>query len=126
MPVFRLNYIPLQDAAQPETEKESENAKSKRKIVEKLRLRDGDFCFYCHALMLREEMTVEHLLPKHLKASDSALNMVLAHKICNEQAGNSSIAEKIRLRERNMISLLLRMKSDLERLRFLTEIRLMR
>lgn len=119
--VLKLNYIPSPTLADIEKNTETENAKWRRRRIAQLRERDRDFCFYCHATMVRDEMTLEHLLPKNLKASNSALNMVLAHKLCNEQAQDFSIAEKVRIRERNLIKILLGFNSDIDRQLFLLE-----
>ncbi|MYM92578.1 HNH endonuclease [Duganella vulcania] len=119
--VLRLNYVPTPDPAEVKQNAETVKARWRRHRVAQLRKRDGDFCFYCHAIMNREEMTLEHLLPKSLKASDSALNMVLSHKLCNEQAQEFSIAEKVRMRERNLVKILRGFNSDMERQVFLRD-----
>lgn len=98
-------------------------ARRRRHRIANIRKRDGDHCFYCHKVMDREDMTLEHLLPQHLKASESALNMVLAHKRCNEQAGDLSVAEKVRLREKHLIGLILALE-DNERQHFLQSLRI--
>jgi hypothetical protein len=73
--------------------------------------------------MTHEQMTLEHLLSRRLKASDSLENLVLAHRVCNENAGHLSIAEKVRIREQRLIDLLMN-HAPQQRLRVLKELRI--
>lgn len=98
---LQLRYTPQPTEVPPRTG--GTQAKWRRKTIAAIRRRDGDDCFYCLESMSREEMTLEHLLPRSLKGSDSAKNLVLAHKCCNGKAGDLSIAEKVRLRERQLL-----------------------
>lgn len=70
------------------------------------------------------DATIEHLLARHLKASDSVANKVLAHQLCNELADDLPIAEKVRLRERNLIRRLASLDSDEARRQFLERIKI--
>ncbi len=70
--------------------------------------RDGPTCFYCgNAFHGNGELkrTIEHLVSVIHGGPDHLSNLVLAHQICNQAAGNLSVAEKIRLREKMRASL---------------------
>lgn len=58
--------------------------------------RDGSLCFYCRC-ELEDDMTVEHLVSVTCGGPNHISNLLLAHKACNNQAGNLSAPEKIRL-----------------------------
>lgn len=70
--------------------------------------RDGRECFYCGKHVDHGEETIEHLLPqsaaKHhpgtLYVVNDIRNLVLAHHLCNHKAGELSVVEKVKLRER--------------------------
>lgn len=98
---LQLRYTPQPTEVPPR--RGGKQAKWRRKTIAAIRRRDGDDCFYCLERLSREEMTLEHLLSKSLKGSDSTKNLVIAHKDCNDKAGNLSIAEKVRLRERQLL-----------------------
>jgi len=85
----------------------STNAKRRRRRIARLRERDGDHCFYCLKPMKRTQMTLEHLLARNLGGNNSLTNMVLAHARCNERAGHLSVSEKVRIREQNLMNLML-------------------
>lgn len=72
-----------------------------RKEKVKLLERDGSNCFYCHK-PLEEDITVEHLLSLTAKGPNTLGNMVLAHEQCNKEAGNKTIAEKVRISISNL------------------------
>ncbi|WP_062114022.1 HNH endonuclease [Aureimonas sp. AU40] len=73
-----------------------------------LRARDGAGCFYCgsfvpapdDAYLPDYEPTVEHLVPIAHGGPNHLSNTFLAHKRCNNIAGNLSAVEKITLREK--------------------------
>lgn len=44
--------------------------------------------------------TLEHLVARANKGSDDPANIALAHRLCNNRAGNLSLAEKYALRRR--------------------------
>ncbi|PVX84320.1 HNH endonuclease [Paraburkholderia unamae] len=67
--------------------------------VRALLKRDGDACFYCAQPMSEEDRTVEHLVARSHGGPNHLSNMVLAHRLCNANAGHLSAMEKIRLRE---------------------------
>ncbi|WP_156483649.1 HNH endonuclease [Azotobacter vinelandii] len=90
----------------------STNAKRRRRRIARLRERDGDHCFYCLKPMRRTQMTLEHLLARNLGGSSALTNMVLAHARCNERAGHLSVSEKIRIREQNLMKLILKSRED--------------
>lgn len=72
-----------------------------------LAARDGAACFYCRtavpapgeACAAGYEPTIEHLVPVAHGGPNHLSNCFLAHRGCNEAAGNLSAVEKIRLRE---------------------------
>ena len=66
--------------------------KQKKKLIE----RDGSCCFYC-GLELGEDITLEHLQSLSSGGSNSLGNMVLSHEKCNQEAGNKTIVEKVKI-----------------------------
>ena len=79
------------------------NRKRGQPLVETLRHRDGDVCWFCGGEFgttdkLRE--TIEHLLNISNGGNNHINNLVLAHNVCNQKARNMSIAEKVLLREK--------------------------
>jgi len=58
--------------------------------------RDGSNCFYC-GHPLHDDVTLEHLIPLNSGGTNLLSNMVLAHKMCNHNAGNKTIHEKVLL-----------------------------
>lgn len=63
-------------------------------------LRDGgSVCFFCGEMHSIEDLTIEHLLSVSHGGTDNINNFVLACEDCNKDAGNKSIAAKIRLRD---------------------------
>ncbi|MDP5211188.1 HNH endonuclease [Microbulbifer sp. 2205BS26-8] len=61
--------------------------------------RDGNECFYC-GRSLGEDVTEEHLVALNQGGPDRLENLVLAHRACNNDAGNLPVIEKVRLREK--------------------------
>jgi hypothetical protein len=70
-----------------------------------LRDRDGDDCFFCHLPVAIEDESVEHLVNVTHGGPDHIVNMAMAHRACNHEAGNISLMEKIRMREANLVRL---------------------
>ncbi len=66
-------------------------------LVRKLLKRDGPNCWFC-GLVLGDDCTLEHLIPKSAKGGNSEHNLVLAHESCNGMAANKPLAEKIMLK----------------------------
>ncbi|KAB2666572.1 HNH endonuclease [Brucella tritici] len=70
--------------------------------------RDGNGCFYCGIAVAPPgepvpsgyEATTEHLVCVAHGGPDHLSNKFLAHRACNERAGNLSAPEKILMRER--------------------------
>lgn len=62
--------------------------------------RDTSDCFYCGKHVGEGEATIEHLVPCSLGGPNHISNYALAHAACNQAAGNLSVVEKVRLRER--------------------------
>ncbi|WP_411887397.1 HNH endonuclease [Hydrocarboniphaga effusa] len=62
--------------------------------------RDTSACFYCGKHVDEAEASPEHLFSVSLGGTNHIANIVLTHKRCNQDAGNLSVAEKVRLRDR--------------------------
>lgn len=58
--------------------------------------RDGDLCFYC-SKPLRDDATIEHLVPQSAGGTHALSNLVLAHYACNCEAKNLPLNEKVEL-----------------------------
>lgn len=83
--------------------KEKVSRRSIRYMVEAIKKRDGDECFFCCVPFTEENPeTIEHLLAITSGGSNGIANLALAHEVCNMQAGNLSIMEKIRIREKSL------------------------
>jgi len=76
--------------------------KKRASRVRTLRSRDGDGCFYCGRVMESGDLTLEHLLSIKDGGTSNLANLVLAHRRCNEIAGDLPIIAKIKLRENLM------------------------
>lgn len=61
-----------------------------------LAARDGPGCWFCGC---DKPLTIEHLVAKAHGGPNHRSNLVLACSDCNAEAGNLSVAEKVRLRE---------------------------
>ena len=57
--------------------------------------RDGNTCFYC-GKELKEDISLEHLIPLSAGGKNILGNMVLAHKQCNHEQGSKTLVEKIK------------------------------
>lgn len=80
--------------------KEKVSRRSVRYLIEAIRKRDGDGCFFCCDPFTAENPeTIEHLLAVTSGGSNGIANLALAHEECNMKAGNLSVMEKIRMRE---------------------------
>lgn len=76
--------------------------KKLRHLINDLSARDGLWCWFCEVGFLTPdstEITIEHLCPKAHGGPNHVSNLVLACKRCNSEAGNLSIAEKVRMRD---------------------------
>ena len=73
----------------------------KRKTIEEQLLnRDGYGCFYCsHHFTEKHPATLEHLLAVTLGGTNHMANLALAHELCNQEAGNMPVVDKVRLRD---------------------------
>lgn len=67
--------------------------------------RDGEQCFYC-LMPLESDITIEHLFSLSQGGTNHISNLVLAHKQCNEDAGNLSLIEKISRREQALMEMM--------------------
>ena len=70
--------------------------KYRSKAVQRLLERDGDCCLFC-GLPLGDDITVEHLIAKTKGGNNSIENMALAHEVCNHEAGDMGLVDKIDL-----------------------------
>ena len=68
-------------------------------VVRSIINRDGPGCWYCGLLMPEDDRTLEHLLAVNHGGSNHLSNLALTHEACNNEAGDRSVAEKVRLRE---------------------------
>ncbi|HEY9279507.1 MAG TPA: HNH endonuclease [Eoetvoesiella sp.] len=79
--------------------------KTKRKkgnqsvVIQSLIRRDGRQCFYCGLETPDEDASVEHVVPLNAGGTDHMANKVLAHQLCNSEAGHLSVIQKVKLRE---------------------------
>ena len=85
--------------------KEKVSRRSQRYLVEAIRRRDGDDCFFCCKPFVEDNpATIEHLLAITSGGSNGIANLALAHEECNMEAGCRSVMEKVRMRERNIVT----------------------
>ena len=64
--------------------------KEKKEIIK----RDGTTCFYCGRL-LKDDITLEHLIPLTAGGLNNLSNMVLAHENCNSKMNHKPLVEKV-------------------------------
>lgn len=83
----------------PQHERSEKKRGNQARMRAKVRERDGDGCWYC-GLLLGEDATLEHLVPKSKGGMNGLANYVLAHKACNAAAGDKPLVDKIELRAR--------------------------
>lgn len=70
------------------------NPKSKLNKIEQLIELYGSICCWCCKQLKRDEITVEHLLPKSYNGSDALDNLCLACQSCNNSRGNRLVPPK--------------------------------
>lgn len=84
----------------PWVAKEKTSRRSIRYLIEAIKNRDGEGCFFCcNPFTAENPETIEHLLALTSGGSNAIANLALAHEECNMKAGSLSIMEKIRMRE---------------------------
>lgn len=66
-------------------------------IIQSIRARDGDDCFFCAQPVSVEEESEEHLVPATHGGPNHISNLFLAHRVCNAKVGHLSAPEKIAL-----------------------------
>lgn len=76
------------------------NRTKTRQRVAALLKRDGRACFYCGVDLEEGEETLEHIVPRTRGGTHHIANLALAHEGCNQDAGNLSAVEKVKLRDR--------------------------
>lgn len=77
------------------------NEAKRKKLRAQLLKRDGRECFYCGEEAGEGVVpTIEHLLSRVHRGPDTLENTVLACQPCNEEAGDLTVIEKVRLREK--------------------------
>lgn len=64
---------------------------------QKLLDRDGNECWFC-GKSLGDDCTIEHLVPKSSGGRNMLANYALAHRSCNNRAGNLPLIRKIEMR----------------------------
>jgi 5-methylcytosine-specific restriction endonuclease McrA len=69
------------------------------KLALEIERRDGKNCWYCGE-PLNHDRTIEHLLSLCHGGSNEIENLVLCHKLCNKEAGNYSVVDKVKLRNK--------------------------
>lgn len=79
----------------PRPDKEGPTKASKTRA--KLLARDGDECWFCGSAM-RDDCTIEHLVPKSKGGGNRLDNYALAHAACNQKAADMPLVKKIELR----------------------------
>ncbi len=83
-------------------------AKQARTPAAKLRAavmqRDGRACFFCTKDMENDDITLEHLVAIGKGGPDHLDNCVLAHEACNRKADNLPLIDKIKMREKAMLT----------------------
>lgn len=62
--------------------------------------RDGKDCWFCGKATTPATESIEHLVPRSQGGPDTLANFVIAHKKCNELAGDKCLADKIALRDK--------------------------
>ncbi|HLP92197.1 MAG TPA: HNH endonuclease [Nostocaceae cyanobacterium] len=65
------------------------NCKQKRIKKQQLIKLYGCYCFWCGQCLPKNELTIEHLIPKSRRGSNSLENLRLACLTCNRKRGNS-------------------------------------
>lgn len=77
------------------------NEKKRKRLRAQLLKRDGRECFYCGEEAGFDVVpTIEHLLSRAHGGPDTLENTTLSCKPCNEEAGDLSVIDKVRLREK--------------------------
>lgn len=64
-------------------------------VLQAIRARDGDNCFFCMKPVAVEDESEEHLVPITAGGPNHISNKFLAHRVCNAKAGHLSAPEKI-------------------------------
>lgn len=80
--------------------------KNRRNKIEKRIELNGSLCCWCCKNLKREEITVEHLIPKSHGGSNAFYNLYLACKPCNQSRGNLLFPPKYSLQSIGYLKLL--------------------
>ena len=70
------------------------NQNYKRMVIELLLARDGKRCGVCGKKMLRDEMSIDHIMQRAAGGTDKASNLRLAHRMRNHSFMRTSIWER--------------------------------
>lgn len=89
--------------AGPATKRAKKKA-GRNPVFNTLRRRDGDLCFFCQQDVDEEVESIEHLVAVTHQGPNHISNYVLAHRVCNAQAGHLSAMEKIAIHTKAVIS----------------------
>jgi len=60
----------------------------RRWLIVRLKDRDGSDCMLCYQ-PLKEDITIDHIVPRSLAGKDELANLQLAHRRCNEAKGGA-------------------------------------
>ncbi len=74
--------------------KDAMNSKTKQNKIERRIELNGSECCWCCKKLNREDITVEHLIPKSLGGSNAFDNLYLACRHCNQSRGNHLLPPK--------------------------------
>lgn len=75
------------------------NPKDRDRRVRAMLLRDGALCHYCKIILVEENTTVDHVIPKARGGCNAIVNLVLACEPCNQARADMSygkFAERMR------------------------------
>jgi 5-methylcytosine-specific restriction endonuclease McrA len=65
-------------------------------VLDELILRDGARCVWCGRQPWREDLTVEHLLPRTRRGRGTPDNLAVACRACNRRRGATPVAAYVR------------------------------
>ena len=59
--------------------------------LNKMKLKSGDFCFYCYNEIPKEELTADHIFPRSKGGSNDLNNIIFVCKHCNSSKGKKEL-----------------------------------
>ena len=66
----------------------SQEKKRQKRIREFVINRDGSICCYCDKVLLREEITLDHIVPDSCRGTFNTTNLTVSCAKCNNRRGN--------------------------------------